>query len=126
MHVYACPCCARPWQVLSPATILAIDLAAVTLLDVPCLAAFILGVLADEFGWVAKSFPQAFSVSASGEGVLLQYSTGVAAAVAVASQIVLCQHSHCIMALLVKDRHSTSQLLCLFVLCCIVSFCSWC
>lgn len=50
-------------QVLSPATILAIDLAALTLLDLPCLVAFMLGVLADEFGWVAKSFPQAFSVS---------------------------------------------------------------
>jgi hypothetical protein len=50
-------------QVLSPGTILAVDLAALTLLDLPCLVAVILGVLADEFGWVAKSFPQAFSVS---------------------------------------------------------------
>lgn len=50
-------------QVLSPATIVAIDLAALTLLDLPCLVAFVLGVLADEFGWIAKSFPQAFSVS---------------------------------------------------------------
>lgn len=50
-------------QVLSPAAILAVDLAALTLLDLPCLVAVILGVLADEFGWIAKSFPQAFGVS---------------------------------------------------------------
>jgi hypothetical protein len=52
-----------PMQVLSPATILAVDLAALTLLDLPCLVAVILGVLVDEFGWIAKSFPQAFGVS---------------------------------------------------------------
>jgi hypothetical protein len=51
-------------QVLSPATILAVDLAALTLLDLPCLVAVILGVLAEEFGWIAKSFPQAFGVRA--------------------------------------------------------------
>lgn len=56
-------CLYPPIQVLSPATILAIDLAALTLLDLPCLVAVILGVLAEEFGWIAKSFPQAFGVS---------------------------------------------------------------
>lgn len=59
----ACTVLFDPLQVLSPATILAIDLEALTLLDLPCLVAVILGVLADEFGWIAKSFPQAFSVS---------------------------------------------------------------
>jgi hypothetical protein len=54
-------------QVLSPAAILAIDLAALTLLDLPCLVAVILGVLADEFGWIAKSFPQAFGVRIQSE-----------------------------------------------------------
>lgn len=49
-------------QVLSPATIAAIDLATLNLLDLPGLVAFILGVLADEFSWIAKSFPQPFSV----------------------------------------------------------------
>lgn len=52
---------------LSPATIVAVDLAALSLLDLPCLVAFILGVLADEFGWVAKSFPVPFEVRVWGQ-----------------------------------------------------------
>lgn len=52
-----------PCQVLSPATIVAVDLPALMLLDLPGLAAFILGVLSEEFAWVAKSFPVAFGVS---------------------------------------------------------------
>jgi hypothetical protein len=56
----------HPVQVLSPASIMAVDLSALMLLDLPCLVAFILGLLADEFGWLAKSFPQPFSVSCAG------------------------------------------------------------
>lgn len=40
-----------------------VDVAALWLLDLPSLVALALGVLAEEFGWIAKSFPQAFSVS---------------------------------------------------------------
>lgn len=52
-------CC----QVLSPTTAATVDVAALWLLDLPSLVALALGVLAEEFGWIAKSFPQAFSVS---------------------------------------------------------------
>lgn len=41
----------------------AVDVMALQLLDLPSLVALALGVLAEEFGWIAKSFPQAFSVS---------------------------------------------------------------
>jgi hypothetical protein len=51
------------FQVLSPAMAAAVDVTALQLLDLPSLVALALGVLAEEFGWIAKSFPQAFSVS---------------------------------------------------------------
>jgi hypothetical protein len=51
------------YQVLSPAMAAAVDVMALQLLDLPSLVALALGVLAEEFGWIAKSFPQAFSVS---------------------------------------------------------------
>lgn len=73
----ACWCCCASVQVLSPATILAVDRAALTLLDLPCLVAVILGVLADEFGWIAKSFPQAFSVSVADSGQFPQAFHGL-------------------------------------------------
>ncbi|WIA12623.1 hypothetical protein OEZ85_006280 [Tetradesmus obliquus] len=48
--------------VLSPAMAAAVDVMALQLLDLPSLVALALGVLAEEFGWIAKSFPQAFSL----------------------------------------------------------------
>lgn len=57
-------CWCHTLQVLSPTLAAKVDVAALWLLDLPSLVALALGVLAEEFGWIAKSFPQAFSVSA--------------------------------------------------------------
>lgn len=40
-----------------------VDVAALCLMDLASLVALAFGVVAEEFGWIAKSFPQAFSVS---------------------------------------------------------------
>lgn len=41
----------------------AVDVAALWLLDLPALVALVLGVLHEEFFWIAKAFPHVFGVS---------------------------------------------------------------
>eukprot|EP00878_Enallax_costatus_P006928 GHUV01007260.1.p1 GENE.GHUV01007260.1~~GHUV01007260.1.p1 ORF type:complete len:2890 (+),score=849.52 GHUV01007260.1:2-8671(+) len=48
--------------VTSPDIASKVDVAALWLLDLSSLVALVLGVLAEEFGWIAKSFPQAFNL----------------------------------------------------------------
>jgi hypothetical protein len=41
----------------------AVDVAALSLLDLPSLVALVLGVLHEEFFWISKTFPHVFGVS---------------------------------------------------------------
>eukprot|EP00775_Hariotina_reticulata_P006353 gene6353-6586_t len=47
---------------LSPAVVAAVDVAALWLLDLPALVALVLGVLHEEFFWIAKAFPHVFGL----------------------------------------------------------------
>lgn len=50
---------------MSPDIATKVDVAALWLLDLSSLVALVLGVLAEEFAWIAKSFPLVFNVSAA-------------------------------------------------------------
>jgi hypothetical protein len=71
LHLTPSCCCPSPptlsasscvTQVLSPTTAASVDLGALALLDLPTLVACLLAILRKEFGWLARSFPEAFAV----------------------------------------------------------------